>query len=87
MERFKPARQARRFLAAHDQIGGLLRLRRDHVAAVEHRAAGMRAFEVWAEVGGGAAAADHRRSIAVVRAARPTQDNKLTVPSRACSPH
>ena len=52
MERFKSPRQAQRFLSAHDQISNLFRLRRDHVAAVEYRAARTRAFETWAEVSG-----------------------------------
>ena len=37
MKRFKSPRQAQRFLSAHDQIGNLFHLRRDHVTAVEHR--------------------------------------------------
>ena len=57
MKRFKSPRQAQRFLSAHDQIGNLFHLRRDHVTAVQHRAARTRAFETWAEVSGVAAAA------------------------------
>ena len=57
MKRFKSPRQAQRFLSAHDQIGNLFHLRRDHVTAVEYRAARRRAFETWAEVSGAAAAA------------------------------
>ena len=52
MKRFKSPRQAQRFLSAHGQIGNLFHLRRDHVTAVEHRAARTRAFETWAEVSG-----------------------------------
>ena len=52
MQRFKSPRQAQRFLSAHDQIGNLFHLRRDHVTAVQHRAARVRAFEAWAEVSG-----------------------------------
>ena len=57
MKRFKSAGQAQRFLSAHDQIANLFHLRRDHVTAVQHRAARARAFEVWAEISGVAAAA------------------------------
>ena len=57
MKRFKPAGQAQRFFSAHDQINNLFHLRRDHVTAVEYRAARTRAFEVWAEVTGAGAAA------------------------------
>jgi putative transposase len=62
MKRFKSPRQAQRFLSAHDlsahdQIGNLFHLRRDHVTAVRYRAARTRAFETWAEVSGVAAAA------------------------------
>ena len=54
MKRFKSPRQAQRFLSAHGQIDNLFHLRRDHVSAVECRAARMRAFEMWAEVSGAA---------------------------------
>jgi putative transposase len=57
MKRFKSARQAQRFLAAHDQIGNLFHLRRDHVTAVQYRAARARAFGAWADISGVAAAA------------------------------
>ena len=57
MKRFTSARQAQRFLSAHDQISNLFHLRRDHVTAVEYRAARARAFEMWAEISGVAAAA------------------------------
>jgi putative transposase len=57
MKRFKSARQAQRFLSAHDQIANLFHLRRDHVSASEFRAARARAFEVWADLSGVAAAA------------------------------
>src|ERR671929_273243 len=53
MKRFKSARQAQRFLSAHDQIANLFHLRRDHVTAAEYRSARARAFEVWADVSGG----------------------------------
>src|SRR3954453_20718063 len=33
MKRFKSARQAQRFLSAHDQINNLFHLRRDHISA------------------------------------------------------
>jgi putative transposase len=57
MKRFKSPGQVQRFLSAHDQIGNLFHLRRDHVTAVQYRAARTRAFETWAEVSGVAAAA------------------------------
>src|SRR5919112_936614 len=57
MKRFKSPRQAQRFLSAHGQIGNLFPLRRDHVTAVQYRAARTRAFETWADVSGVAAAA------------------------------
>src|SRR4028118_2194685 len=57
MKRFKSPRQAQRFLSAHDQISNLFHLRRDHVTAVQHRAARTRAFGAWAEVSGVAALA------------------------------
>ena len=57
MKRFKSARQAQRFLSAHDQVNNLFYLRRDHVSASEYRAARARAFETWAGVSGIAATA------------------------------
>ncbi len=57
MKRFKSARQAQRFLSAHDQIANLFHLRRDHVSAVQFRAARARAFETWADISGLAVAA------------------------------
>jgi putative transposase len=57
MKRFKSARQAQRFLSAHGQINKLFHLRRDHVTASEYRAARARAFEMWADISGVAAAA------------------------------
>jgi putative transposase len=57
MKRFKSAGQAQRFLSAHDQINNLFPLCRDHVPATEYRAARTRAFELWAEITGVAAAA------------------------------
>jgi hypothetical protein len=38
-------------------MSGLFHLRRDHVTASEYRAARARAFEVWADISGVAAAA------------------------------
>ena len=52
MKRFKSAGQAQRFLSAHDGINNLFHLRRDHVTAVQYRAARTHAFQVWAEVTG-----------------------------------
>jgi putative transposase len=57
MKRFKSARQAQRFLSAHDQVANLFPLRRDHVTANEYRAARARAFEAWADISRIAAAA------------------------------
>src|SRR4051812_4421990 len=57
MKRFKSPRQAQRFLSAHDQISNLFHLHRDHVTASEYRAARARAFEMWADISGVAAAA------------------------------
>ena len=57
MQRFKSPRQAQRFLSAHEQVNNLFHLRRDHVSAREYRAARERAFEMWAEISGVAAAA------------------------------
>src|SRR5919202_1531601 len=57
MKRFKSAGQAQRFLSAHDQINNLFHLRRDHLSAVQFRAARARAFETWANISGVAAAA------------------------------
>jgi putative transposase len=50
MKQFKSARQAQRFLSAHDQINNLFHLRRDHVTAAEHRARRSQTFQVWAEI-------------------------------------
>src|ERR687894_762918 len=52
MKRFKSAGQAPRFLSAHDQIGNLFHLRREHVTAGEYRAARARAFGTWADITG-----------------------------------
>jgi putative transposase len=57
MKRFKSAGQAQRFLSAHDQINNLFPLYREHVSTTEYRAARTRAFELWAEISGVAAAA------------------------------
>jgi hypothetical protein len=53
MKRVKSARQAQRFLSAHDQISNLFHLRRDHVTARAYRAARARAFEMWTDLSGG----------------------------------
>jgi putative transposase len=50
MKRFKSPGQAQRFLSAHDQIGNLFHLRRDHRPASQYRAARTQAFQTWAEV-------------------------------------
>ena len=57
MKRFKSARQAQRFLSAHDQINNLFHLRRDHLTADQYRADRTQAFQTWAEVTGAAALA------------------------------
>jgi putative transposase len=57
MKRFKSARQAQRFLSAHDQISNLFHFRRDHITASTYRTAKARAFEMWADISGVVAAA------------------------------
>ena len=57
MKRFKSPGQAQRFLSTHDQINNLFHLRRDHVPAVQYRAARTQAFQTWAAVTGVAATA------------------------------
>src|SRR3954468_23957660 len=47
MKRFKSARQAQRFLSAHDGINNLFHLRRDHRPADQYRAARTQAFQTW----------------------------------------
>ena len=56
MKRFKSARQAQRFLSAHDQINNLFHLRRDHVTVDQHRGTRARAFNVWVVISGAATA-------------------------------
>ena len=56
-KRFKSPWQAPRFLSANHQISTLFRFRRDCVIAIQYRAAKARAFEVWADTSGIAAAA------------------------------
>ena len=57
MKRYKSARQAQRFLSAHDQVNNLFHLRRHRLPAEQYRAARAQAFRTWAEVTGVAAAA------------------------------
>jgi putative transposase len=57
MKRFKSARQAQRFLSAHDQVNNLFHLRRHRLLAAQYRAARAQAFRTWAEITGVAAAA------------------------------
>src|ERR671912_401444 len=52
MKRFKSARQAQRFLSAHDQIDNLFLLPRHQMPATDYRAERTRAFQTWAEVSG-----------------------------------
>jgi putative transposase len=55
MKHFKSARHAQRFLSAHGQINNLL-LRPPKISARNHRFRRTRAFQVWADVSGVAAA-------------------------------
>src|SRR4051795_10557249 len=57
MKRFKSAGQAQRFLSAHDQINNLFPLGREHLPAIDYRAARTRAFELWATITGATPAA------------------------------
>ena len=57
MKRFKSAGQAQRCRSAHDQINNLFPLCSEYVPATDYRAAARRAFAIWAEVSGVAAAA------------------------------
>jgi hypothetical protein len=50
VKQFKSDGQAQRLLSAHDQINNLFYLRRDHLAATEHRAARTQTFRVRAEI-------------------------------------
>ena len=60
MKRFKSAGQAQCFLSAHDGINNLFHLLRHQVPATQYRASRTKAFRVWAEVTGVAAAAQLR---------------------------
>src|SRR3954467_3740669 len=77
MKRFKSAGQAQRFLSAHDQINNLFHLRRDHITASEYRAARARAFEMWADIRGIAAAAGTPCSTVLSLPARSAQSQQL----------
>ncbi len=57
MKRFKSPGPAQRCLAAPDRITSLVQLRRDHLTAIEDRAARAQALAAWAEVTGVAVAA------------------------------
>ena len=52
MKRFKSARQAQRFLSAHDQINNLFLLPRHLMPATDYRAERTRAFQAWHDVCG-----------------------------------
>ena len=52
MKRFKSARQAQRFLSAHDQINNLFLLPRHLTPATDYRADRDRAFQAWHDVCG-----------------------------------
>ena len=52
MKRFKSARQAQRFLSAHDQINNLFLLPRHLMPATDYRAKRTRAFQAWHDVCG-----------------------------------
>lgn len=47
--RFKSPRQARRLLAAHDQINGIFRPRRYRLSATSYRPTRSDAFDLWTE--------------------------------------
>ena len=51
MGRFKPPRQAQRFLAARDQINAIFRLRRYRLTAKSYRHARSDAFGIWIDYG------------------------------------
>ena len=57
MKRFRSPGRVPRFLSAHDGIDNLFLLHRSQVPAVQYRADRTRAFQVWAELTGVAAAA------------------------------
>jgi putative transposase len=50
MKRFKSARQAQRFLSAHDGINNLFNLHRDNLQANQYRMARTQAFQTWTEI-------------------------------------
>jgi putative transposase len=52
MKRFKSARQAQRFLSAHDPINNLFLLPRHQMPATDYRAKRTRAFQAWHDVCG-----------------------------------
>ena len=52
MKRFKSARQAQRFLSAHDPINNLFLLPRHRMTATDDRAERARAFQAWHDVCG-----------------------------------
>ena len=66
MKRFKSARQAQRFLSAHDQVANLFR-RPANTGAVHHRKSLAQAFATWAEVTGIAAACQSADPVQALR--------------------
>ena len=52
MKRFKSARQAQRFLSAHDQINNLFLLPRHQMPATDYRTERTHAFQAWHDVCG-----------------------------------
>ena len=52
MKRFKSARQAQRFLSAHDPINNLFLLPRHRMTATDYRADRSSAVEAWHDVCG-----------------------------------
>src|SRR5687768_4713238 len=52
MKRYKSARQAQRFLSAHDQINNLFLLPRHQMPATDYRTERTRAFQAWHDVCG-----------------------------------
>jgi putative transposase len=51
MGRFKSAKQAQIFLAAHEQISAIFRPKRHRLSAISYRHARADAFSLWADMG------------------------------------
>ncbi|MGQ3240509.1 MAG: IS6 family transposase, partial [Shinella sp.] len=50
MMRFKSTRQCQRFVSTHSQIADLFHLRREHLAAADHRQLRAHAISTWREI-------------------------------------